>query len=385
MFKLFMLGILAVSSVSMAGSDMGNGGAGIHQGSRYMTFYSAGFYTEPNPVQDEVDVPGIGEFISFMKTGSFLDERVRMELIRTVLPSSGHEYYRVTPNYFDDKTRSRLVSEFSRITGLPEPDIELFAVTDTRAKRTYLLPKFFSLSKSDQVAILFHETYWLLHPDSDYPTVVAVEKAFQASFEQPTNLARAYELVKYLGKKGDALALAIQIDLQNSAFQGLVTPKGIPLPDLLGNDYIACWNAHHDQSCNSLLSAHLYELTQTYPRSLLLKRFYKKVSETRDNRFQHDYCAMLTEPNYLKCIGSLPSLDNQGGGFPNAVTFYALKSFGRKKYQSITERVNLSKAFVSLEVTKDFGDHTTYLRTHLGTEEGRTIDFWFSWMMENDR
>lgn len=267
---------LTVVSAYAAGRE-GNGGAGVQRSGTYMTFYSAGLYTEPAPKNQE-DLPGLNELVNFLEQFPYLSDQTKFRFINALLPSKTHEYYKAKEDRFDTTTLKRLLAEFNRVTGQPLDQLELFAITDTNLGKTFLLPSFYRLSPQEQMAILFHETFWILNPKADYSTVVAAEMAFQAVLTQPSNMNRVLDLLNYFGDRKNLLIASIKSDLSSGALTGLVNNQMIPLQSLLGNEFFSCVKRANNRgsTCFDILRLNIYRLSQKYPQSLLIKYLYQR-------------------------------------------------------------------------------------------------------------
>jgi hypothetical protein len=261
----------ANTTTSMGGQE-GNGGAGVSRLGRYMTFYSAGLYTKTN----RETIPEIEKLIEFISSMTYLTGQTRGDLIAALTPNDSREYLQVTN--FDKKTKDRLLAEFHRVTGVEGSDLELFAVTDTNSKKTFLLPSFYELSEQDKMAILFHEAFWILHPKYTYAQVVAAEVSFQAALDRPTQLERQMELVSIAGSPADSLKLALNHDLSTGALGNLVKNGVISADDLFGPDYYACGGS---ENCWSSSLDYLYTLSKELPYSLLIKKLIRSVSSKK--------------------------------------------------------------------------------------------------------
>src|SRR4051812_9153820 len=111
---------LSHSSPAKAKSGQeGNGGGGIVRGGQYMTFYSAGLYAEPKPVQQSVQVPNLDRVVAFIERFPFLSHSSKADLVGTLLPSSSHSYFRAIPSELTPEILDRLLAEFHRVTGVP--------------------------------------------------------------------------------------------------------------------------------------------------------------------------------------------------------------------------------------------------------------------------
>lgn len=275
--KLASLCLLASALAlnAFAGGPQGQGGGGVVKNGRYMTFYTAGLYTEPTAANGSDQVPGIDALLGFVQSFKYWTAAQKSALLQWVVPSAAHQYFKVLADKFDKTTQDRLVAEFSRVTGEPTDAIDLYAVTDTNAHITYLLPDFYKLSATDQVAILFHENFWLMNPRTDYQTVISAEMAFEATFTEPTNLARTADLLGYYGDANYGLKVSIDSDIASGAIKGLIASDGtIPLLNLFGKDFLTCQG---DGCVPGMAGINIFHLTEQYPQSILLKRIWERA------------------------------------------------------------------------------------------------------------
>ena len=278
------LGALVLLSLSQAhaGGETGtHGGGGVVKKGRYMTFYNAGFYTEPEPRKEIRDIPSLDWLVRFTQWMPFLSPETRRKLTATMAPSPKHLYYAVDEDYFDPITQSRLLEEYHRVTGADIDILRLFAVTDTDKRITYLLPGFFKLKDpKSQAAILFHETEWILHPQFTYDSIVKREMAFEALLNQPLDPDRTDAFLKLITLyPGEQMIFAVNADLASGALKGLLQDGWkLPLASLLGKDTMDCF-AHklpvENDQCYYSLRLHLSGLVRQYPNS----RFLALVAE----------------------------------------------------------------------------------------------------------
>ena len=347
LFRNWILSTLlfSLSTLSLASDEgaavAGNGGAGVSRNGRLMSFYSAGLYTEPEAVTNPVDVPGINGLITFVRSFQYWSLSERSVLLQKVLPSDSHRYFRVKEKLFDQKTKDRLIAEFSRVTQQPVGSLELFAVTDTKAGVTFLLPGFYRLSLSDQVAILFHENYWLLYPNTTYLQVVSAEMAFQAVYEKPNLAKRVVELLRYYGNENKTLAAMIQADLDSGALNGLLTPGGIPLSELFGDDFFSC--AEGD-CVPGLIGIHLYSLVQKYPDSLFLNRLLNETVTQSEKKA--GLCLDFSKPEYsfLEDLTRTSRFDSYNHGMDNSYRFtHYAKQVGECKLRFAPNEVKIGE------------------------------------------
>jgi hypothetical protein len=285
MNKIILMILLAIPTIALAGTDRGGGGAGIKRGGVLMSFYSAGLYVEPVSNEDvPYSPPGLSELIRFTQNFPYWGDNDKSKLITTAIPSRQHKYYKVKADQFDETTRNRIIAEFERVTKQPVDDIHLFAITDIERGQTFLFPDFFKIQNpADQVAIIFHENYWLLKGQSiDYQDVVGAELAFQAVYEQPNNGIRIMDLISRYGSQSKSLDVAAKIDLDQGNLKDIVKNGVIPMRDLLGDGLKDC-NGH---CVEGMLSYRLVQLVEKYPHSLILRRM---LSNQQDHGMRVTY------------------------------------------------------------------------------------------------
>lgn len=268
---LLILMLSLISQAYAAEGQSGNGGGGISRNGRYMTFYSAGFYTEPAESTSE-EVPQLQELVSFFYTTPYMNAITRVAYASKLMPSSARSYYKVQANSFTPEIRARLIAEYSRVMNVDTKELALFAITDTTSQTTYLFPEFFSLTPVEQKAILFHEAYWLIQPRSDYSHVVQAEMSFQAYLQNPASPDRLLNWLRNSGTSGDVMKASLQTDLQTKAMDGLIKRNNeIVLGDILGADFFHCRAQGETSSCVPFIQVNLYTLSQKYPKSLFIR------------------------------------------------------------------------------------------------------------------
>ena len=301
LITLLMLALSAAAFADSEGGQDGNGGGGVIVGGRYMTFYSAGFYTEPKPIAEEMKIPGLNKVLSFLQEFPHLTKASKAELMTALVPSSSRQYFKVQKDKFTNTVRKRLLAEYARVTEQPVESLVIFAVTDSYSKTTYLLPEFYSLKEQDQEAILVHEAYWIVHPKSLYNTVIDAEKSFQAVLDEPEDSARVYDMVKHFGTDSDVFSFVVRDDQRSGALDGLLQEDPVPgivgapplrsecrgyeadravpvinVKDLLGEDYLKCGGQLN--GCSQYLIPQLYSLKQRFPKSLFIRFLFDKAS-----------------------------------------------------------------------------------------------------------
>ncbi len=271
--------ILTALTASLAHAGQGgNGGAGVNINGRLKTFYSAGFYVEPIEATTD-EVPQLGALINFFSSSSYMSELTKVQFVQALVPSSARNYYKVQQNTFTPEVRARLIAKYGEIMHVNTSEIAIFAITDQTSSTTYLFPEFYSLTPIEQQAILFHEAYWIVHPNATYEQVIQAEMALQGYLENPNSSERALRWIKSVGKPGDVLLATIRSDLKSGAMKGLVSGEKMSLVNLLGNQFFDCQAHGFGPECVSFVKTHAYELTVKYPRSLFLKLFYESLTE----------------------------------------------------------------------------------------------------------
>src|SRR5262249_51904704 len=78
-----LLATIAIGSSAFAagGGELGNGGGGVFKDGLFMSFYSAGFYTEPKPATDDIDVPGLTALLDAIQKFPHMTKASKMNLV----------------------------------------------------------------------------------------------------------------------------------------------------------------------------------------------------------------------------------------------------------------------------------------------------------------
>ncbi len=272
--------LLTAMTFAYAGQE-GNGGGGVIRNGRYMTFYSAGFYTEPLEATSD-EVPQLPELIEFFYKTPFMSELTKVKYAAALIPTGERHYFKVQSSTFTPETRARLIAEYGRVMNINTNEVALFAITDISSKTTYLLPEYFSLKPNEQKAVLFHEVYWLLKKDAGYKSVIDAEMAFQAYLEYPSSSERLMRWLELSGSTSDVLQAVIQIDFSTGAIKKLITDKNkIPSKILFGEKYFECRRKDLDKACMAFWNTNLYELAKSYPNSLFVRYLHHLVAGGR--------------------------------------------------------------------------------------------------------
>ena len=309
------------------GEKVLNGGGGEGKGSQYMTFYSAGLYVEPSEPSAPPVVPGLEDLIQYITDLDVISFESKAPLLKAITPSGDRQYYIASPKELTPAIKARLLEEFKRVTNVDAANLRLYALTDTNSQSTFILPEFAKLKKRDQMTILYHEAYWLNHPDATYNEVVKAEMAFQAALSTPDNPTRVLDFVTSSGLASELeiAAAELKLDLSSESLDGLVDTDAngqyIKFSTLLGDSFMKCAmstykigdpryaqanpgvnevttrnaDERHNSgsyspntgiyfsssgSCQPVLVSNLYKLTTKYPHSRILRRLQKYAEQS---------------------------------------------------------------------------------------------------------
>lgn len=280
-FTTILSFVFNIHTALAIGGQEGSGGGGIKRNGRYMTFYSAGFYTEPIEATSD-EVPQLDELIHFFQSTKYMTEFRKMSYVTTITPTSKRRYYKVKAESFTPEVRSRLIAEYGRVMQVEDKNLVIFAVTDTANQTTYIFPEYYSLTPIEQMAILFHENYWILNKTASYREVIDAEMSFQAYLTNPNSTERLLRWLNQIGSKADTLKAAIEYDLDHQLLDGLVntevsglfatnkSKKIIYLKNLLGGEWYSCAKEGFNNECTPYVASHINQLRKKSP-SLFLK------------------------------------------------------------------------------------------------------------------
>lgn len=276
-FALALIFITFNSLHASDGNESGNGGGGVADGSRYMTFYSAGVFVDSAELSID-EVPNLREISDLFMTLPSLNATYSSTYFKALIPSQQRKYYKVTENKFTPEVRAKLLSEYSRITGLDVSKLVLFAITDINSKTTYLLPEFYSLKKSsEQMAILYHESFWLVRKPASYEEVVRSEILFQKYIENQNSPIALMDWLETILPSGAYVNAGYGIDNQTGALAVLAKEK-ITLGDLLGTEPFRDDGEFFGSQDQDLALQHLFSLQQRAPKSMLIRALIRKIS-----------------------------------------------------------------------------------------------------------
>lgn len=268
-----LMGVCAEAEVRMGGHD-GNGGGGIHQDGRDMTFGSAGFAVIDDE-QAPIEVPQLDETLDAIQSSKYLNPKFKKRFLDALIPAANRRYYRVDADYFTPETRAKVLAEYHKV--IPFQGLKVFALT--KGGSTFLLPEFYQLKPIEQKAILFHEAFWIVNGTwARYEDTIASEIAFQKYLEDQKSMtserAWLYTMFDFAG----IASISIDMDLQSGALGTLLKEERyISVRNLLGSDYVNC-ESSGAADCMVYLKLHLRLLAKHYPESKFISFFSNRVS-----------------------------------------------------------------------------------------------------------
>lgn len=307
----------------------GNGGGGTLRDGRYVTFGSANLVVERESLHT-ADVPGLEPLLFTIGGAPMLTNFSKSLLLNALMPSNIRNYWRVKPEFFDQQTYKRIMAEYQRATGQSTKSLALFAVTDTVSRTTFLFPKFFALKPLEQQAILFHEAYWILYPNSRYEQVIAKEVNFQAYLENPENTSAILKVAEDLSGVAGKVKYAISHDLANGSLNDLIRVDDRQKKYILGenlfgnkNELEAGGGFHH------VGVGHLAALAASHPNALLPRILFQILS--MDEVFPERRMVMPDFPKavysrafFIQSIARFEmSFDEEAVGVPIMATVWA--------------------------------------------------------------
>lgn len=282
-----ILSLLCISISSLAGIEVRNGGGGWTSDGQYMTFYSAKIPAQRKPL-DPSQVPGLNYLVA--KVFSLkITEAVRAEILKSIFPVSNRSYYTTNSSQFDENSKKDLRKKYAGIMGINEENIAVFATTNPMHNETILLPDFYKLTESEQAAILFHESLWILNPLLNYVNIITAEQAAQAYFENANvgeNVhAFYYQLSLLMEDRTIPLIAALQFDRNQGFFPSNINKNSSPLESVFGREFLKCLADSENLSyqiplipsfqtaCSQMLFTSTIKYSMKYPSSI----FYKSL------------------------------------------------------------------------------------------------------------
>ncbi|MBS1970726.1 MAG: hypothetical protein JSU04_10480 [Bdellovibrionales bacterium] len=262
--------VLLLATHSFAGTELGDGGGGVFKDGRYMTYHSARIpiKTAPSTI---AQIPGMSLLLQRMTSAPILDA-AKTQILSAIIPSGNREYHAVPAESLNPELRQSITEQYAQIFHCDPSEVVLFAVTDPVSKTTALFPEFFKLTDTEQAAILFHETMWVLGKSFTYQDVLGLEGAAQAYFENPQNGDAFYNFFYKFSTTIDSgfknfLIATLQFDRQNPATSLAKGDGKISLQELFGEKWLNCI-LFGDTKCKDILLPDLLQKSQQDPASL---------------------------------------------------------------------------------------------------------------------
>lgn len=276
-----------VSAQVSQGNDKGNGGGGVVQDGRYMTFYSAGVYVDKQDLLIE-QTPSLKPLVDFILGNQFFSATLKNRYLSKLMPSTARKYYKVQNDKFSNETKARLIAEYQRLTNINQNSLALFAITDIPTGNTYLLPEFYSLNEYEQMAILFHEAYWLIYPKDTYSQVVEAEVSFQRYLQNSASPEALFRLLQVIGTEKELIEAAKISDFTTGALGQLADKNKLFITRLFGAVAMNCilnmeasyvsYSNNAMRECGSYVSNNLFSLSLSNPSSLIIKILVNKAT-----------------------------------------------------------------------------------------------------------
>jgi hypothetical protein len=284
MMKSVVLVLITLVSLSAHSyrEVVGGGGGVIEPDGRYTTFFSANI-----PVKAEAlrayEIGGM-DFLVKKVASLDLSGNYKSLLLKQIFPSGGRNYYKVDETKLSPGILSQILSQYAKLMNVPLEKVVIYGLTDPKTKDTFLMPAFFSLTTTQQAAILFHESLWILNPALEYDQVVMAEQAVQAFFEKPESDDYFYNFYFQLGKLiGDfKLPIFPIMNRESRSGFGWARTQGqsdtIFLSELFGDNFVRCSDSAYasatmgaDVQCSNSLLTELILKSQVYPKSISVR------------------------------------------------------------------------------------------------------------------
>jgi len=308
--KKFILttAIMFLAVANLAHADrVGNGGAGVYEGEDYKTFASAGFFVEPIYMDDQ-DLPELPKLRSKIKEMGF-NEQTRASLLSDLVPTFNRRFLKVDASRFNRETYETIKEEYRKIFRDDRINIAIFAITDTEKKITYILPEFYQLNPIQRLTILFHETLWLMRPTAAYKEIALIDVYMQKYLTSPSTqtlfkflsafdqfINSSNESEDYLFSESrtnlnfNLLAFALKKDKESGALSSLMKAGRMRAVDFLGSKALACYqNANDNKECFDLMKGNFLDLSEKYPKSLLIRALLNSSPQMSTLRFNYEF------------------------------------------------------------------------------------------------
>ncbi len=289
------------------GQDGGGGGV-IKRDGMYLTFGSAGMKVKLSTPQGLEQIPGLELILSILDAQERLPDTFRGKLVNAVLPSDIRRYFKIDQSQLNSQTYARLIAEYSKLwNGQVNPNnLDLAAITV--ANDTYLLPPFFKLNQTEQAAILFHESIWIVKPSISYADLVNAEITMQSHIEKyGTQNVYNPDLMAILGGVLENNALIIAAALKEDLLRdNLVyiaeSKKNVQVSkrkteertvqekyiSLISLSDIGYYEKGSEEEQRARFVMQIRELMKQYPNSLFLKQLYSLRNKILSARFWNE-------------------------------------------------------------------------------------------------
>lgn len=297
-----ILPLFFLSISCLAGIEVRNGGGGWTNDGQYMTFYSAKIPVQKKAL-DPSQIPGLNYLVNKMFSLE-ITEQARTEILKAIFPVSNRSYYSANASQFDENLKEDLRRKYAEIMGMREQNIAIFATTNPSSSETVLLPDFYKLKESEQAAILFHESLWLLNPNLNYSSILAAEEAAQAYFENEQDGEKIhafyYQLSLLMNDRTIPLGAALQFDKNRHLFPSALTANTVSLEAVFGTDFLKCMadseNAYYlvqrsnttQRPCSEILFNTIIKFSMKCPTSVFYKSLLDYLKRGGDISFFAD-------------------------------------------------------------------------------------------------
>lgn len=316
---LLILPLLFVSISSFAGIEVRNGGGGWTSDGQYMTFYSAKIPAQKKPLNSS-EIPGLNYLVKKIFTLK-ITESLRTDILKSIFPVSNRNYYKTNASEFDEDLQKDLKKKYAAIMGMSQENIAIFATTNPASNETILLPDFYQLSESEQAAILFHESLWILSPRLNYAHIISAEQAAQAYFENDRiaeNIQTFYYILSLLMDDPTIpLIASLHFDKEHNLFPSKVDGT-VPLESLFGREFIQCLATSNNRAyelptisggqriCSQQLFAAVVKSSMKYPSSIFFKSLLDYLKSEGSITFNPEITFRLSDisgnSSFLKII-----------------------------------------------------------------------------------
>lgn len=293
------------------GQDGGGGGV-IYRDGIYLTFNSAKIKVGA-PLLEEI--PGMDLLLAVLDNNQkSLSSAVHGELISAIVPSESRRYFKIDQSQLENGTYQRLIAEYAKLLK-NQVDPNNLALAAIHIKEdTFLLPPFFQLKQSEQAAILFHESLWIVKPDIEYDQLVRAEMTMQRHIEKfGTQTVFSLDLLTAIGfvagNYSDIVYAAVIQDAENGLFKKYKFPTEklwnyVDKTIYIGGDYDKPKSTSQSayvlnlfsQTSGSILISEVREAMKQYPELQFLKAMYAFRNQIKSLKIKY----VLTNTQLLR-------------------------------------------------------------------------------------